>query len=136
MPDAKQLQRGFLPTRRHLLLGGIAVAATALYQTPSFAASDAPDAKLVLNASFPESSGPGRFLTALCGQLSAAAKPEATWVQARTADLLHLAELPGNYFVLSNQELFPLERTEQADAAELAAQLKPVAPLLVNPYFV
>lgn len=136
MPDAKQPQHGLWPTRRRFVLGGIAMAATALYQTRSFAVSDAPDAKLVLNASFPENAGPGRFLTAFCGQLSAAAKTEATWVQARTADLLHLAELPESYFVLSNQELFPLDSQEQGRAADLAAKLKPVAPLLVNPYFV
>jgi len=133
-PYAGRLQSALRHTRRNFLswAGCVALAGAALWHAPSLAAL--PEDSLVLNASFPKESGPGRFLTALCEQMSSGGGPKVSWQQRAPSDMPGLAEAPEGFFVLSNQELFPTQG--EAVESPLASLLRPVAPLLVNPYFV
>ncbi len=133
-PSARRAQPDFRHSRRNFLsrAGGIALAGASLWQASSVAALL--ETGLVLNASFPKESGPGRFLTALSDQISSGARLQASWDRRALSDMSGLAEESEGFFVLSNQELFPAEG--EAAAAQLASLLRPVAPLLVNPYFV
>lgn len=113
---------------------GLALSTWALWQAPCVAAAGTPETGFELSSTFPQSSGPGRFLTALSH--SAAGSARASVVQLSPAQLRDRAADPQSLIVLSNQELFPPAGTPQEIPVHIAAGLQPVAPLLVNPYFV
>ncbi|CAM5488989.1 tripartite tricarboxylate transporter substrate-binding protein [Eoetvoesiella caeni] len=123
--------------RRRSFLGraaGLALSTSALWQVSRIAMAGPLQAGLTFNATFPQSSGPGRFLAALSH--SPAGSAHASVAQISPAQLPDRAADPQSLIVLSNQELFPPAGTPHPIPSHIAARLQPVAPLLVNPYFV
>lgn len=130
--------------RRGLMAGAASLSLLAVAGWPAptvasdapLASSPAPESGVVINATFPEGSGPNRFLTALSKAISDSTGVEPDRARVSPADLAQLADRPGQFFVLSNQELFPAAGQASAVSSETVQALQPVAPVLVNPFFV
>ncbi len=122
-----------------LMLLGVAAAPAVARPADAGASSietPAPHAKVVLNTTFPEGSGPDRFMAALSTAMAHTSGEEPDRVRVSATDLAQLMGRPGQFFVLSNQELFPPAGRAGLVPAEVQQSLEPVAPVLVNPFFV
>lgn len=116
------------------LMLGMAWVNPALSKAPPPVLEPAQQGAITLAASFPPTSGPGRFLNAWAEQLNKAGAP--VMLQDRTLGRQSLATGDFDGYVLSDQELFPPIRAQRSDIEPIEIQLRPVAPLLVNPFFV
>lgn len=96
----------------------------------------APQSEVVLIVTFPQGSGPDRFMGAFSKGMSQSSGEEPKRARVSAADLAQLANRPGEFFVLSNQELFPPVGRAGAIAVDVQQRLEPIAPVLVNPFFV
>lgn len=129
------------PSRRRFLLRAatLAVAGTGAAHLSGFARThnSTPVSALTINSVFPAPSGPGKFVGTLAQQLvETSPATQFSIRQISPADIIDLAGTEGQLFVLSNNDVVTPGFGQKSPDTEAALRLRPVAPLLVNPFFV